>query len=419
MKKNLRLTMFKLIPKSKKIPREIWIIAFVSFVNKAGTMVVPYLSKFLNEGLNFNYSQIGIVMVFFGLGSLTGTFISGKISDKIGPYKVMFISLFLSGIVFLNLQFLTTFYSFCFGVFMLTLTSDMFRPAMMLTANVYITKQKRIEALSIIRSATNLGVILGPILGGILITFIGYKILFFIDGITCIVSILLFVFLVKEKKLLYKLKFKHLTTEKFVPFKDKSFLLHWFVAFLTGFVFFQTFTTLPIYYKVHHNLNTLNIGLLISLNGLIVFLFEYKIVKFIQKRKIIKIAAVMFGLFIISFAFLILALFCSKITLYITTILIAFGAVFTFPFASSFVMSRSYKTQEGYFMSIFQMSYSFAHVFSSYLAFKFINTYGFNFNWKLNSFLCILGSFITFVIYLIIKKERKAKKNEIINSIFN
>jgi len=40
----------------------------------------------MKENLHFSYSQIGWVMVFFGIGSIVGTWLSGKLSDK---YRIL------------------------------------------------------------------------------------------------------------------------------------------------------------------------------------------------------------------------------------------------------------------------------------------------------------------------------------------
>ena len=103
----------KYLDNFKNFPKEIWILTLITFINRAGTMVVPFLSKYMKENLEFSYSQIGWVMVFFGAGSILGTWLSGKLSDKIGFYKVMVFSLFTSGIVFILLQYATTFEELC------------------------------------------------------------------------------------------------------------------------------------------------------------------------------------------------------------------------------------------------------------------------------------------------------------------
>ena len=87
------------------------------------------------------------------------------------------------------MQFLTTFYSFCFGVLLLTTVSDMYRPAMLVSLDTYALKADRTRALSLVRSAVNLGFMFGRIIGGIIITVLDYNYLFYIDGLTCILSI--------------------------------------------------------------------------------------------------------------------------------------------------------------------------------------------------------------------------------------
>ena len=91
----------------KGFSREIWILTIITFINRAGTMVLPFLSKYLKEDLNFTYSQVGWIMVSFGIGSMLGSWLGGKLSDKIGFYKIMIFSLFTSGLLFYVIQFIT------------------------------------------------------------------------------------------------------------------------------------------------------------------------------------------------------------------------------------------------------------------------------------------------------------------------
>ncbi len=80
----------------KGFRREVWILDLITFINRAGTMVLPFLSKYLKENLHFTYSQVGWIMVAFGVGSMVGSWLGGKLSDKIGFYKIMIFRLFTS-----------------------------------------------------------------------------------------------------------------------------------------------------------------------------------------------------------------------------------------------------------------------------------------------------------------------------------
>ena len=166
----------------KGFTREIWVLTIVTFINRAGVMVVPFLSKYLKEDLLFTYSEVGWIMVAFGVGSLIGSWLGGKLSDKIGFYKIMLFSLFMSGVILILLQYVTTFYGLCFGFFLLMLVADMFRPAMFVAIGAYAKPENRTRALTLVRLAINLGFAAGPALGGLVIMGIGYAGLFWIDG---------------------------------------------------------------------------------------------------------------------------------------------------------------------------------------------------------------------------------------------
>ena len=180
--------------------REVWILTLVTFINRAGTMVLPFLSKYLHEDLHFSLTQVGTIMVFFGFGSMLGSWLGGKLSDIIGFYKIMIFSLLVSGLMFFGLQYVTSFYGLCLSVFLIMSVSDMFRPAMFVSLGAYAKPENRTRALTLVRLAINLGFAAGPALGGLIIMSIGYKGLFWVDGLTCIIAILIFWIKVKEKK---------------------------------------------------------------------------------------------------------------------------------------------------------------------------------------------------------------------------
>ncbi len=65
-------------------------------------------------------------MSCYGFGSLAGVFIGGKLADRIGYYKVMYLSLLGTGLVFFAIQYITGFYMLCLGIFSLTIFADTF-----------------------------------------------------------------------------------------------------------------------------------------------------------------------------------------------------------------------------------------------------------------------------------------------------
>lgn len=371
--------------------REIWILTLVTFINRAGTMVLPFLSKYLKEDLHFSYAQVGWVMVCFGLGSMIGSWLGGKLSDKIGFYKIMIFSLFTSGLLFFVIQYIKTFEGLCLALFSIMIIADMFRPAMFVSLGAYAKPENRTRALTLVRLAVNLGFAAGPALGGLIIMGIGYKGLFWVDGASCIISILIFALLVKEKK---KEK-THLNIadndgHKSV-FQDKPFWIFLFISFTTAMVFFQLFTTLPLYHHEQFAMTEFQTGLLMSFNGLMIFFLEMPIVTYFERKKVDKVKIIMYGALFMAISYYLLLINFWAGILIISMLFVTFGEMFAFPFSNSFAMSRAPKGHEGRYMALYTMSFSLAHIMSSKTGMEVISRFGYSVNWFVMASLGIMA----------------------------
>ena len=357
-------------------------MTLITFINRAGTMVLPFLSKYLKEDLDFSYEQVGWIMVCFGFGSMLGSWLGGKLSDKIGFYKIMVFSLFTSGLLLFAVQYVRTFWGLCFAMFFIMTVADMFRPAMFVSLGTYAKPENRTRALTLVRLAVNLGFTAGPALGGLIIMNLGYSGLFWIDGTSCIVSILIFTLLVKERKKPADLAVNSSETE--IPasvFKDKIFWIFLFICFVTAMLFFQLFTTLPLYHNEKFGLTEFQSGLLLSLNGLLIFFLEMPIVSFSQRKDINKIKIILWGCLLMSISFYVLLINIWAGILVVSILFITFGEMFIFPFSNSFALSRAPIGHEGRYMALFTMSFSLAHIASSKTGLEVIANFGYQANW--------------------------------------
>jgi predicted MFS family arabinose efflux permease len=404
----LKTALSRYINNFKGFRREVWILALITFINRAGTMVLPFLSKYLKENLHFTYGEVGWIMVSFGVGSMLGSWLGGKLSDKIGFYKVMVFSLFTSGVMFFGLQYITSFWGLCIGVFAIMTIADMFRPAMFVSLSVYAKPENRVRALSLVRLSVNLGFATGPVLGGLIILGMGYQGLFWIDGSTCILAILIFAYFVKEKKKI--MEHDDESTALLVPksvFRDKPFWVFLFVSFTTAMLFFQIFTTLPLFHHEKFGLSEFETGLLLSLNGILIFMFEMPIVSIMERKQVNRMKIIFWGAFLISLSFYVLLMDAWAGILAISIVIITFGEILSFPFSNAFAMGRAPRGQEGRYMALYTMSFSLAHIVSSKVGLEIIGNFGYATNWF------IMGSFgvVAMLFNLWLQRLVKAEKN--------
>jgi predicted MFS family arabinose efflux permease len=404
----LKTALSRYINNFKGFRREVWILALITFINRAGTMVLPFLSKYLKENLHFTYGEVGWIMVSFGVGSMLGSWLGGKLTDKVGFYKVMVFSLFTSGMLFFVLQYITSFWRLCLGMFTIMTIADMFRPAMFVSLSVYAKPENRVRALTLVRLSVNLGFATGPVLGGLIILGMGYQGLFWIDGSTCILAILIFAYFVKEKKKV--MEHDDESSALLVPksvFRDKPFWVFLFVSFTTAMLFFQIFTTLPLFHHEKFGLSEFETGLLLSLNGILIFMFEMPIVSIMERKQVNRMKIIFWGAFLISLSFYVLLMDAWVGILGISIIIITFGEILSFPFSNAFAMGRAPRGQEGRYMALYTMSFSLAHIVSSKVGLEIIGSFGYATNWFLMGSFGVVAMLFNLWLQRLVQAEKK------------
>ena len=397
----------KYIASFKGLSKEIWFLAFVTFVNRAGTMILPFLSRYLNEELKFTLEDVGIILSFFGVGSLVGHYLGGKLTDKIGFYNVMSRSLLTTGFLFIGLQFVTSFWALCFTIFFIMSIADMFRPALFVSLKAYSKPKNQTRSLALIRLAINLGFIFGPMIGGLLIVKNGYETLFWIDGITCILSTVLFILLVKRKELHNKEEKEEalVKDKKFSILQDKPYLIFLGISFLMGMIFMQLFFTMPTYHNIQYGLSEDYTGLLLLFNGVLIVLIEMPLVSWIDSKKISHPKLFFYSSLLmgISFVFLLFDSFWEILIIHM--LFITVGEMISFPFTNTFAMSRAKKGYEGSYMAWYSISFSFAHIICPILSFTIIEQFGYKTNWSLTAVYGLVAMLLSVWLYQIIKNK--------------
>lgn len=359
----------------------VWWLSLVTLINRAGTMVIPFLSLYLTHQLGFTLEQTGWILSAFGLGSLVGTWLGGKLTDRIGYYKVMLFSLVFSGIFFLLLQLFTTFWSICFGVFAVMVLADMFRPAVFVALSAYSKPENKTRSVTLIRLAINLGFSVGPTLGGLIITRLGYPGLFWVDGITCILAglLLLKVLHPRKNKVLDPIE----NPDPVSVYKDRSYLYFLVAMVLFGFIFLQYFSTIPLFYKEYHHLSEDQIGLLMGLNGFLIFLLEMPLIKFFEKGRGTVIQLIQAGLILLLLSFLVLNISDWIGYVIIGMILMSFGEMLTFPFSNALALNRSRRGKAGEYMALYSITFSIGHIFGHNGGMQLISNFGFQTTWSI------------------------------------
>lgn len=373
-----------------------WMLVAANLMNRMGAMVVAFLPLYLDSHEKLDIIKAGYVLMAFGVGSIIGTYIGGRMSDKLGFNTTMVSSLVLSAIVLISMGYVHGFYPLMAATFMLSLTADIFRPANSSAAIAYSSKETFTRSMSLLRMAFNLGWAVCPAIGGVLIYNFGWQITFWVDGITCIAAAGMLLAMKKPSQNAELEIPQEMTKEELVPIYEKSaytdrrFLAFTFLTFVNAFVFMQILWTLPVYFKTLLGYNESQVGLLMALNGVIVFLVEMPLIYKIEKRRS-SLYWVQWGLLMYAASFLVLLAPIGALFVSLACVIgLSFGEIFVMPFSSSYVSRSAPASRQGEYMALYSMAYGLANVLAPLVGTQIIGHFGYPYLWGMVGLLALV-----------------------------
>lgn len=374
------------------LSKRIWLLSIVMLINRAGSMVLAFMTLYcLSRG--YSIEQGGLVVAIYGAGSVCGAFLGGKLSDKFGFYKVQFSALFLGGIMFMLLGQMWSYLSICVCAFVLALVNESFRPANSAAIAHYSTAENRTQSFALVRLAINLGFGVGIAVGGFLAS-INYHLLFWVDGGASVIAAVLLLIILPKVSLSQQLKPVEKSSEienTLSPYRDKVFLRFLFFQLIFAICFFQLFTTIPIYFKTSLGMNEFWIGVVMSLNGVLIAIIEMVLVYKLEGRRsylwYISIGSILMGA---SFLLLNLPLQNGLIVAFIAIFVMSFAEMISLPFMNSYSIVRSSLAKRGQYAGLYTMCWSLAQVIGSSTGGIFADRFGFFYLWTLVGSLCFI-----------------------------
>jgi predicted MFS family arabinose efflux permease len=343
------------------LSRNSWYLCLVMFINRSGTMVIPFMSIYCNKELHFSVEQAGYIMGIFGAGSIAGAFTGGRITDKYGFYYMQFSALLLGGLLFFLLGLQTSFLSLAIVSFIQSFCNESFRPANSTAIAFYSNDENKTRSYSLNRLAVNLGWAFGGLLGGTLAA-INYHLLFWVDGSTNVLAALLLLKLIPYSKVGNPAKkVAHAVRES--AYKDGIYLTFIVLAILFASCFFQLFSMQSLFYKTQWHFSEQFIGMLMGVNGLLIVCFEMIIIHNLEGKRhplqYISIGVVLVGAGFVLLNFLPAAYYAS----FIVVIFVTIGEIMAMPFMNSFWISRTNENNRGEYAALYTIAWSIAQIF--------------------------------------------------------
>jgi len=363
------------------LPLNMWLLSSVTLVNRSGTMVLVFMSLYLTRELHFSVSFAGLVLSCFGVGSLAGAFLGGRLTDRIGSFRVMTYSMFGGGICLLTLEHLRHPAALMVGMFLFGVIGESYRPASSSAVARICPPEQRTRGFALDRLAINVGATLGPAVGGLL-ALTDYAWLFRVDGLTCIAAGCMIRFLIARRaKLAPRPPAGATASADRAPWHDPLFLLFLLCALLSCLSFFQVFSTYPLFLKEIYGIGEFQLGLLLAVNGFMIITCEMILVHSLERFNPLKVMIA--GACCLSLGFGILPAGAGIGLAFFSVVAWTCGEMLIDPFMVSFAANRASDRHRGSYMGLYGMTFALGLVVAPAMGTFVYDTFGPRVLWHL------------------------------------
>src|SRR4051812_9074143 len=256
------------------LPREIWLLFATNLINRAGMMVLPFLVIYLTRALHFSAARAGFIFAVYGATATIAGPISGKLSDRIGALPIMRASLLTSGVALFLYPFARSFAAVVAVTVAWAACSELFRPASLAAIAHVVSADQRKPAFALNRLAINLGMSIGPALGGFLAT-VSFRSMFVVDGLTTILAAIVLMlsgWSLPTGGTDHQSQKHHGETSTILG--DRKLVVFLVAEFLVAIVFYQHESTLSLFMVDYLDFSPAFYGALFTINTLLIVALE-------------------------------------------------------------------------------------------------------------------------------------------------
>jgi MFS family permease len=369
----------------KDLPKEIWILNGATLVNRAGTMALPFLVLYLTRTLAISPARAALALTTYGIAALVAMPFASRLSDRLGPLAIIETSLFSSGGLLLIYPLAHDFTTILLLTFLFGALNESVRPPSLSIISDRTTPAQRKPAFALNRLAINLGMSIGPAIGGVL-ALVSFRLLFLVDGTTSILAAAVLTLapwpyissessrapeLAKASQFSDAEEFgRELEADSIEPLASRGpvaslrafgngRMLYFLAALIpVQIVFFQVTSTVPLFFVRYRRLPVSVYGLVFTVNTLIIVVLEVALNTAMarwQHRHTLALGAILYAVGFGSFAFV------SHVPAIIACVVIwTFGEMIFMPGSAAYVSEIAPPDRLGEYMGLYTMSFSIA-----------------------------------------------------------
>ncbi len=364
-------------------------------------MVLPFLTLYLTVDRQFSAGTAGMALTIYGLAAIVIAPLSGRLSDRLGGLRIIKLSLFLSALVLFVFPFANSLTSILLMTGLWAIVNEAFRPPSMSIIGDLAGPAQRKAAFALSRLAINLGMSIGPVIGGFL-AMRSFKLLFYVDGATALLSGLLLVLLPWRPAgpqsadaddfkvgLPANVSAAGVRSSSVLPnssvLKDRRFLYFLAAMLPVELVFFQTLAAMPLFLVGDRHLTEAGFGMLLAINTVLIIVVEVPLNAAManwSNRHALALGALLIGM---GFGGMVFE--GGVLWLAATVVVWTFGEMILLPASAAYVSEIAPRGRSGAYMGLYSMGFSVAFAIGPLLGVQAMERLGPGSVW-IGAFIC-------------------------------
>ncbi|MEE2640463.1 MAG: MFS transporter [Planctomycetota bacterium] len=389
------------------LPREIWLLSLIMMINRSGTMVLLFFVLYLTDVFGFSNQTAGAIMSFSAVGGILGALAGGWASDRFGAIRAQIVFLGLVSFHFLLMLYAKSLTQITAALFVMMFLNEAVRPGLHAACFQYSEPDNQKRSMGLLRLAINLGMAIGPVVGGFLAEYELWNWLFILDALTCLVSAVLLCTVFgwrgqsptqhptkkgdeEEDHPSDRLDLQPAAgTGSQSPWTDRRMLRFGVFFLMPLLVFVQLFSSFIKYLQDVYGFSESEIGWVNAINPILIVAFEMIIIRKLENQSTLKTVAA--GTLLICIGFGLLP-FGSTLWFCVLTVLIwSIGEILAFPLAAVYVAELSTQANRGRYMSFITVLFSISMVVGPVVGMSL-----YDYNRDLPWYLALLAGLISF-----------------------
>ncbi len=339
----------------RKFPATFWVVIVATLINQIGNMAFVFLVLYATEYLGLTLSQGAVAFAIVSACMFLSGIFSGNLIDTVGAARVMIGAVLMNGIVLLLMPLIKNYYFLMLMCMAWGTFNGMYRPASQTLVSYMTVNGLHKITFSVYRLVINLGMSIGPAIGGQLATH-SFSAIFISNGIANILAgFILIMGLSSSIWLMHRPAAgqKKIFSLKWVTY---DLVLRWFLIGMipVSMIFYQHEATLPVYLKQNLHLPVSFYGWLFTINTLMIVFLELSLnVATINWSYRINF---ILGTVLITAGFAGMYFAKDMTHVVILTMIWTVGEMILYPSASSYIAEIAPDGRRGSYMSLFNAS---------------------------------------------------------------